>query len=231
VTGRIGGGALLATVVLLLAGCDPPYLSDTYATSTPKPASLDTADLARMPVVVLAFMAPGNLQGLGPTLSHAISGALAEVRPPIREISTDETLNQLTDKGLATEYADMRAGFARNGMLDRQRLRRIGLGLGSRYVLLPGVAEFNEEILDKYEAAGIKLLRNRVTTLRLWLQLWDSQTGHIVWESSGEVTVATVFLSPKQAVALEQTAKKLLVRMIQDGLLESKTETQLIVDH
>ena len=82
-------------------------------------ARFDTADLARMPVVVLAFMAPGNLQGLGPTLSHAISGALAEVRPPIREISTDETLNQLTDKGLATEYADMRAGFARNGMLDR----------------------------------------------------------------------------------------------------------------
>jgi hypothetical protein len=216
---------------MLLAGCDPPYLSDTYATSTPKPASFDTGDLARMPVVVLAFMAPGNLQGLSATLSHAISGALAEVNPPIREISTDETLNQLTDKGLATEYADMRAGFARNGMLDRQRLRRIGSALGSRYVLLPGVAEFNEEILDKYEAAGIKLLRNRVTTLRLWLQLWDSQTGHIVWESSGEVTVAAVFLSPKQTVALEQITKKLLVRMIQDGLLESKPETELILDH
>jgi len=230
VTGRIGR-VLLATAVMLLAGCDPPYLSDTYATSTPKPASFETADLARMPVVVLAFMAPGNLQGLSPTLSHALVGALAEVSPPIREISTDETLNQLTDKGLATEYADMRAGFARNGMLDRQRLRRIGLELGSRYVLLPGVAEFNEEILDKYEAAGIKLLRNRVTTLRLWLQLWDSQTGHIVWESSGEATAATVFLSPKQTVALEQITKKLLVRMLQDGLLESKTETQLIQDH
>ena len=225
------GRVLLATMVMLLAGCDPPYLSDTYATSTPKPASFDMGDLARMPVVVLAFMAPGNLQGLSPTLSRALSCALAEVSPPIREISTDETLNQLTDKGLATEYADMRAGFARNGMLDRPRLRRIGLGLGSRYVLLPGVAEFNEEILDKYEAAGIKLLRNRVTTLRLWLQLWDSQTGHIVWESSGEVTVVTAFLSPKQTVALEQIAKKLLVRMIQDGLLESKPETQLILDH
>jgi hypothetical protein len=230
VIGRIGR-ALLATVVMLLAGCDPPYLSDTYATSTPKPASFDTSDLARMPVVVLAFVAPGNLQGFSPTLSHALSGALAEVTPPIREIPTDETLNLLTDKGLATEYADMRAGFARNGMLDRQRLRRIGLGLGSRYVLLPGVAEFNEEILDKFEWAGIKLLRNRVTTLRLWLQLWDSQTGHIVWESSGEVTVATVFLSPKQTVALEQITKKLLVRIIQDGLLESKPETQLIQDH
>jgi hypothetical protein len=216
---------------MLLAGCDPPYLSDTYATSTPRPASFDLSALPRMPVAVLAFVAPGNLQGFSPTLSYALSGALAEVTPPIREIPTDETLNQLTDKGLAVEYADMLAGFARNGMLDRQRLRRIGSGLGSRYVLLPGVAQFNEEILDKFETAGIKLLRNRVTTLRLWLQLWDSQTGHIVWESSGEVTVVTAFLSPKQTVALEQITKKLLVRMIQDGLLESKPETQLILDH
>ena len=80
--------ALLTAAVMLLAGCDPPYLSDTYATSTPKPASFDTRDLARTPVVVLAFMAPGDLQGLGPTMSHALSGALAEVSPPIREIST-----------------------------------------------------------------------------------------------------------------------------------------------
>ena len=172
------------------------------------------------------LQAPAALQGLSPVLSHALSGALAEVAPPIREIPTRETLNRLTDKGSATEYADMRAGFARNGMLDRQALRRLGAGLGSRYVLLPGLAQFGEETLDKFEAAGIKLVRNRVTTLRLWLQLWDTQTGHMVWESSGEGTTASVFLSPAQTVTLEQIARKLLVRMIQDGLLDSKTETR-----
>jgi hypothetical protein len=176
-------------------------------------------------------LAAGKHERDDPLGPHALSGALDEVTPPIREIPTDETLNRLTDTELATEYAELRAGFARNGILDRKRLRRIGLGLGLRYVLLPGVAQFDAEILDKFEAAGVKLLRNRVTTLRLWLQLWDSQTGHIVWESSGEVTTATVFLNPKQTVSLAQTAKKLLVRMIQDGLLESKTETQLILDH
>ena len=88
---------------MLLAGCGPPYVSDTYATSTPMPASLDTSGLARMPVVVLAFVAPGNLQGFSPTLSHALSGALAEVTPPIREIPTDEILNQLTEP-LAKPY-------------------------------------------------------------------------------------------------------------------------------
>jgi hypothetical protein len=223
--------AFFVVVTVLLAGCDPPYLSDIHANSTPKPRSFDTSELVRMPVVVLAFVAPGNLQGFGPTLSLALDGALSEVVPRIRNIPVEESLNRLTDQGLATEYADLRAGFARNGMLDRQRLRRVGLGLGSRYVLLPGIAQFEEEILDKYEAAGIKLLRNRVTTLRLWLQLWDSRTGHMVWESSGEVTTTTVFLSPRHTVALEQIAKKLLVRMLQDGLLQSKTEIQLIQDH
>lgn len=221
----------LALLLTWVVGCDPPYLSDTYATSSPKLKSFDASELTRSPVVVLAFLASGNLQGFGPTLSHALNGALAEVSPPIREVSTNETLNRLTDAGLASDYADLRTGFTRNGILDRERLRRIGRGLGSRYVLLPGVAQFDEAIVDKFEAIGIKLLRNRVTTLRLWLQVWDSQTGYIVWESSGEVTTATVFLSPKQTVALEKTAKRLLVKMIQDGLVESKTETQIISDH
>ena len=102
---------LLTTALMLLAGCGPPYLADTYTTSTQKPASLDANSLARVPVVVLGFMASGTLQGLAPTMSHALSGALAEVNPPIREISTQETMNRLTDKGLAAEYADMRTGF------------------------------------------------------------------------------------------------------------------------
>ena len=67
-----------------------PYLLDTYATSTPKAVSFNASDLSRMPVVVLAFVAPGNLQGFSAALSHALGGALAEVAPPVRQISTTE---------------------------------------------------------------------------------------------------------------------------------------------
>jgi hypothetical protein len=228
---RAARNGCFALLLMVLAGCDPPYLSETYATSTPKPKSFDTGELVRAPVGVFLPVVPGNLQGFGPTLSHALSGALAEVTPPIREIAVDEVLNRLTDQGLTAEYADLRAGFARNGVLDRHRLQRIGLSLGVHYMLLPGLAQFDEEILDKYEAVGIKLLRNRVTTLRIWLQLWDTQSGHIVWEASGEVTAATVFLSPKQTIAFEQVAKRLSVSMIQDELLGSRTETQVMQDH
>jgi hypothetical protein len=206
------------------------YLSDTYATSTPRPESFDVGTLAAKPVAILGLVAPANLQGFSPTLSLALATALAGVSPPIPEISTFETVNRLTDRGLAVEYADLLSGFVRNGILERQRLRRIGSGVGSRYVLLPGLAQLDETVIDKFEAAGLKLLRNRVTTLRLWLQLWDVQTGHIVWESAGEVTVSTVLLSPKQAVPLEETVQKLLYNMIQDGLLRGKIKTQYYFD-
>jgi hypothetical protein len=211
----------------MLAGCVPLHLSDTYATSTSRPASLDVEALADKPVATLRLVAPANLQVLGPIVSHALATVLAEVRPPIREISTLETINRLTDQGLSAEYTDLLSEFVRNGLLDRQRLRRIGSALGSRYVLLPGLAQFDETVLDKFEAGGVKLLRNRVSTLRLWLQLWDAQTGHVVWESAGEVTVSAVLLSLQRAVPLEEIVEKLLFRMIQDELLGTKTKTQL----
>ena len=69
-----------------------------------------------------------------------------------------------------------------------------------------------------------------MTTLRLWLQLWDVQSGHMVWESAGEVTVSTVLLSPKQSVPLEETVQKLLFNVIQDGLLRGKTKTEIYFD-
>jgi hypothetical protein len=65
------------------------------------------------------------------------------------------------------------SGFARNGTSDRHRLRRFALG--SKYVMLPGFAQFDEEIPDKFEAGGIKLLRNSAATLRIWLRCMSWQ--------------------------------------------------------
>ena len=229
-TRGIGGTVLAFTAALLASACGPVYLSDTNASATPRPASFDMGALASEPVATLGLVAPANLQGFSPTVSLALASALAEVSPPIRGISTFETVNRLTDQGLAAEYADLLSGFVRTGILERQRLRRIGSGLGARYAMLPGLAQLDETVIDKFEAAGLKLLRNRVTTLRMWLQLWDAQSGHILWESAGEVTVSTVLLSPKQTVPLEEAVQKLLFNMIQDGLLRGKTKTENYFD-
>lgn len=138
-------------------------------------------------------------------------------------------MNRLNDQGLAVEYGDLVSGFARSGILERERLRRIGEGLGIPYVLQPGLAEFSQVVGDKFEAMGFKLLKTRLTTLRLWLQLWDTRTGQILWES-GEVTVAAQLLTQESAaVSLEDIAQRLWLRMIQDDLLGGSTRSRFLL--
>jgi hypothetical protein len=212
----------------LLAGCTPLYVSDTHSTSTPRAQFFDVAELAREPVATLGVLTPAALQGFNPALSHALIAALSEASPPIRGIAAHETVNTLNEQGLAAEYGTLIAGFGRGGILERKPLQRIGSALSSRYVLLPGLAEFNQVIIDRLSIYGWNFIQSRVTTLRLWLQLWDTQTGKILWESAGEVTVATKLLRSEQIVPLDAIAQKLWLRMIQDNLLEEKTGSRLL---
>jgi hypothetical protein len=96
-------------------------------------------------------------------------------------------------------------------------------------VLLPGLAEFNQVIIDRLSISGWNFIQSRVTTLRLWLQLWETQTGKILWESAGEVTVATKLLRSEQTVALDDIAQKLWLRMIQYNLLDGKSRSRFML--
>ena len=221
-------GTILVFAAALLVGCTPLYLSDTHTTSTPRSQLLDVAELAREPVATLGLLTSASLQGFNPSLSHALNAALSEASPPIRGIAAHETLNMLIQQGLGAEYSTLIASFGRGGILEREPLQRIGSALSSRYVLLPGLAEFNQVIIDRLSIYGWNIIQSRVTTLRLWLQLWETQTGTILWESSGEVTMATKLLRSEQTVPLDEIAQKLWLRMIQDSLLDGESGSRFI---
>jgi hypothetical protein len=221
---------LLALAAALLAGCTPIYTWDTNTTSTAKPPSFDLGELSQQPVATVGVVAPGALQGYSMSLSHALVASLARVSPPIRAIPAYEVANALNDQGLASEYAELLSGFARSGILDRARLQRIGSALGFRYLLLPGLAELNHLILDRFEITGIKVTRTRVTTLRVWLQLWDTRTGHILWESSGEVATSSEVVRQERVVPVDEMAQKLWRRMLQHDLLDGASGSRSSFD-
>jgi hypothetical protein len=219
--------SLLAISAALSASCSSPFhMVDAHTTSTPRPQSLDLAELAREPVATLGVVTPAALQGFSPSLALALTTALSEASPPIRGIPTYETVNRLNEKGLASDYTEMISDFTRSGILDRERLQRIGSALDSKYVLQPGLAEFSQALTDRFEVVGWKLLKTRITSLRLWLRLWDTQTGQMLWESAGETTVATALLRQESAVPLTEIARILWLRMIQDDLLGGKTRSR-----
>ena len=177
----------------------------------------------------LAPIMPAGFQGFSPFLSRALIAAMSEASPSVRGIPSYETVNMINGQGLAAAYGELISGFARSGILERERLQKLGSTLGSRYVLLPGLADFNQILVDRFEIAGLKMVRNRVITLRLWLQLWDTQTGQIVWESTGEVNVASELFLPQRVIPLDEIGQKLWLRMIEDNLLAEKTQSQLFL--
>lgn len=222
-SGRVVGTSIVLSA-MFAAGCSTPFhMSDDHVTSTPRPASVDMAVLACEPVASLGIVAPSGIQGLGPTVSHALAIALAQASPPIRAVPMPEALNRLTDRELTAEYADLLAGYGRNGILEGERLRRIGAALGSRYLLQPGLAEFSQALVDKFDFSGLKIVKTRISALRLWLQVWDTQTGHILSESTGELTVATPVLNQDRTVSLDDLAQQLWSRIIREGLLAGST--------
>lgn len=212
--------AIGAVSAALVAGCTPVHLSHTHTVATPRPQPSEIAAVTREPVATLGVVAPAALQGFSPVLSHALVAALPRTIPPIRGIPAHDTLNALNEQGFATDYDELMTVFARSRILDRERLRRIAPALGSRYALLPGVAELSHVLVDRFDAAGFKLVRNRVVTLRLWLQLWDAQAGRILWESAGEATVATELVTVSRIVPLEEIARDLWLRMLEDNLVK-----------
>ena len=218
--------AWLGIFALLAPGCSAVYMSDSYATSTPRTQSFEVD--GSEPVAVLQLIAAVPLQGFAPTLSHALTTALTKAQPRIRVIPAYDTISIINEQGqgLAQNYANLLSGFAAGGIMERQWLRPIGSALGARYLLVPGLAAFDQLILDKYEVLGVKLVRTRVTTLRLWLQLWDAQTGRLLWESGGEVTAVTALLNASRTVPLDELAEKLWFQMVQENLLGAKTETR-----
>ena len=221
---RAPTGFSLPLAMALIAGCGVPvHLSDSHVTSAPRSPALDLAVLVCQPIASLGPAAPPGLQGLSATVSHSLATALSQASPPIRTIPLAEMVNRLIDQALTGEYAEVLASAARGGIPERERLRGIGAALGSRYVLQPGLAEFNQTVLDKFEFGGIKLVRTRLLALRLWLQLWDAQTGHLLWESSGEVTVSAPVISPESTMSLDKMAGKLWSRMIKDDLIGTNT--------
>src|SRR5262245_23003377 len=214
---------VFAISTALLPGCGPLRTWDAHTTSSPMSPPVDLTTLASERVATFGVVAPPGLQGFGPALSHALGEALAQATPPLPAQPIPDTLNAINQQGLTAEYADLLSGFARSGMLERRRLQALGSALRCRYVLLPGLAGFDEVLGDSFEISGLKIVRSRVTTLRLWLQLWDTQTGRLLWESAGEARVASELLRPDRTVAFDETARKLWLRMIREGLVGEET--------
>jgi len=211
-----------------MGGCTKTFhLWQADITSTPRPQSFDVSNFVRERVVVLAPAAYNHLQGYIPSVSRGLRVACSEVSPGIRVVSLYETLNTLSRHDLLSDYRDDKPDYAPSNSLDRQRLSRLHKALAAKYVLQPGLAELTQTTEDRFELAGLQLIKTRVHTMSLWLRLWDAETGEFLWEGSGEGTVASTLFEEKFSLPIYDISRRLWMLMLQETLFAGKTRAVL----
>lgn len=202
--------------VLCAAACAGPLKQWGDETSlTSKAPSFAPSALERERVGVLHAVVGFGLEGYSQQVSRSLSDVLARNRLPIMAISAQETLSRINREGLATDYAQMVPEYLRSGVLNRAVLEKVGKALDAAYVFQPSMAAFNQSMSSRFSFLGLRLFQTRISMLRLSVQLWDTRTGEIVWESSGEATLANEDVREFR-IPFEEIARRLWRRMLQD---------------
>jgi hypothetical protein len=157
----------------------------SYGSATQTALALDPGGIG-----VLTPAAPtgqeSDKQALGDSLSTALQHGLGSSRV----LGLPEMLSAINRAGLAGSYAHALADYEATGILDRDVLRAIGESAGVRYLAKLNLGNFNQSSDKRLAIAGVRLFDTWRATIRVHLEVWDSQTGEIAWQGNDELVYA-----------------------------------------
>jgi hypothetical protein len=182
---------MLATSTLFLTSCIGVFKQWGDETSLAwKARTFEFQSLEGKRIAVLNALVGTTLEGYRHQVSQSLFKALSKKSYPFEVISPQATKSQLNREGLARKVSAMAFEYSQSGILDLDTLRTIAHTLDWDYVIQPSMAEFRQALDTRLRFFGLRVFQTRITNLRLSLQLWDTRSGEIVWESSGEGTMA-----------------------------------------
>lgn len=194
--------------------------------STPMSPSFHPADLEQQPVALFTALGLPAFRGNEVALDYHLDEILHAIEPKWNLVSSQETATRINRQGLAADYVKMRVDYELTNMLDRESLRKIGSAVGVRYVFQPRLAAFEQMMTDRwtFPIFNVRMTQTRSSIMRLSLQLWDAETGELVWASFAETNMANE-AATQDPVYLEDVAHATLASMIEDfekGKTDSK---------
>ena len=201
-------------VMTLLSGC--AVTTQSYPTTLVQSINLEPHALK---TAGIAFITPGTVTGQEEdkqNLALAFTDALKQARPDLRIVTLPETLGIINRDGLVEEYKKMYEDSRLTGIFNRDTLRKISRQTGARYIAQLQLGGFTQTTQGLWGFLGFNLSITEITTLRLFLQIWDGENGTIVWEGSQELTLSSnqIKQSPVSFKdTVELSAQELIARL------------------
>jgi hypothetical protein len=225
-------GVGLLLLCMFATGCESSFYGWQVRTNSTltAPTFLPT-NLERQTIGMFGAVTTPVLQGTEIGLSHILGQIIQEIAPDMKVLSPQELAQRINRSGLAGEYARMRADYWQSDILDSDSLRKIASAIGVRYVFQPRLAAFSQTMAQRWQAPAVLVWLTwvRSAIMRASLQLWDAETGELVWHSYAEATVQNEAVS-QDPVYFEEIARVTMASMISDLRNGKKSSTYTPMD-
>lgn len=211
---------LALALALLLSGCSAQKIrAETQQTSPTTQVLAINLRHEDLRTAGMAFITPSSITGQEEdkqALSLAFTAVLRNVRPDLRIVPLPETLSAINRMGLTREYKQMFEDYRLTGIFDKETLQKVSGVTGMRYLAQLKLGAFRQESRGRFGFLGVRVLETKTSTIRLFLQIWDSADGSVVWEGAQESTVsheslAEEYVSMKSIV--EESARDLVAQL------------------
>ncbi len=215
--------ATVASLVLLfmcMAGCGKSlYGWQVRTNSTPVAPSFDQTPIDGKRVAIFPTLGTGLLQGSAVGMSQYLNETLKTLAPSWKVLTEQETLTKINKQGLGVEFFRMRGDAEQSHLLDRHSLAKIGSALGVRYIFQPRLAAFTQTMTDRWQipAFDFRVMQTRSSLLRVSLQLWETESGELIWSSVAETIMESETLT-QDPVFLEDAIRLTFGSLMSDFL-------------
>ena len=218
-------GFLMSLLLLVVtAGCSTSTYTWHVRTNSTVPAPVANKEtLAREPVAVLGAISPalgGTEIGVGVMLAQV----LKQLVPQVKLIEAKDVFTRINTKGVADDYMRLRTDALRGHILNREPLQKVGAAIGARYVFQPYVVYFTQTLTNRWSFADVRIMQTRSSILRLSVQLWDVETGELLWASVAEAEVEDEGVG-QEPVYFEDAVRITLGSMMADFLAGKTSST------
>ncbi len=137
-----------------------------------------------------AFITPSTVTGQEEdkqALALVFTEVMSQLHPDIHYVALAETLSAVNKAALTDEYRLMYDHYRYTGIFKQSTLQKIGQVSGARYVIQLKLAGFEQGTLGRFGLLGWRIVDTRFATIRLFMQVWDTTEGAIVWEATHEM--------------------------------------------
>jgi hypothetical protein len=212
-TVRVAAAALLGACVLVACGSLVPQIDERMEWAQ---ISLTPAELASGGIGFLTPSAATGREADKQALAFTFAAVLAEERPDLRVVALPGILSAVNAAELDQEYKQMYRDYLETGILDGALLQRIGAIGNVRYLAQLNLASFEQQARSRFSLFGLRLGDTKQANIRVFLQIWDSQTGSVAWEGGGDLNYAydTMTERPVSFQEVAETAARRIYRQV-----------------